>query len=82
MNYSEEIRTGRPGIDFRGGGYFLLFSTEPILTGSGVHPAKWALSLGGKRLESEADHSPPSSPELKNGGVISPLSARSSWRDA
>jgi hypothetical protein len=32
-----------------------------------------ALSLGEKRQEREADHSPPSTAEVKNGGAIPPL---------
>jgi hypothetical protein len=49
------------------------FSLQRVQTGSGFHPPpiQWvpgALSLGGgvKRLGREADHSPPSSAEVKN----------------
>jgi hypothetical protein len=35
---------------------------------------------GVKQLEHKADHSRPSSAEVKEGGVISPLSLTSSWR--
>jgi hypothetical protein len=45
-------------------------------------PSQWlqgALSLGVKRVKSEADHSPPSSAEVKNGGAIPPLPRMSSW---
>jgi hypothetical protein len=45
---------------------------------SGAHAAsyKWItrpLSLGVKQLGCEADHSPPSSTKVKNGGAIPPL---------
>jgi hypothetical protein len=37
---------------------------------------------GVKRQRREADHSPPTSAEVKNGGAIPPLSNTSSWRGA
>jgi hypothetical protein len=40
-----------------------------------------ALALGVKQLGSEVDKSSPSSTEINNGGVISPLLYTSSWRD-
>jgi hypothetical protein len=36
----------------------------------------------GKRQGREADHSPPSSADVKNGGAIPPLPPMSSWRGA
>jgi hypothetical protein len=39
-------------------------------------------SLGVKRPGREADHSPPSSTEVKNGGAIPPLPHISSWCSA
>jgi hypothetical protein len=48
-------------------------------------PIKWvpeARFLGVKRSRREADHSPPSSVEVKNGGAIPPLPHMSSWRGA
>jgi hypothetical protein len=48
-------------------------------------PTKWvleALSPGVKRLGREADHSPPSSAEVKNGIAIPPLPHASSWHTA
>jgi hypothetical protein len=47
-------------------------------TGSGVHPASYpmgtrVLSLGVKQLSCEADHSPPSSTEIRMCGAIPPL---------
>jgi hypothetical protein len=46
---------------------------------------KWvpgALSPGVKQMGREADHSPPTSAEIKNGGAIPPFSHMSSWRSA
>jgi hypothetical protein len=41
-----------------------------------------AVSQGVKREEHKAGHSPPSSAEVKNGGVIPPLLHMSPWRGA
>jgi hypothetical protein len=46
-------------------------------------PVQWvpgALSPGLKRQGREANHSPPSSTEVKNGGTVPPLSHPSLWR--
>jgi hypothetical protein len=48
-------------------------------------PIHWVLgtvSLGSKQQGDEADHSPPSSVQLKNGGTILPLPHTSSWLGA
>jgi hypothetical protein len=48
-------------------------------------PIQWesaALSLGVRRPGPEADHSPPSSAEVKTRGAIPPLPNTSSWRGA
>jgi hypothetical protein len=63
-----------------------LFSTasRPGL-GSTQPPIQWlpgALSPGMKRPEHEADHSTPSSAEVKNDGDIPPLVHGFSWRGA
>jgi hypothetical protein len=44
------------------------FSSSPcVQTGSGAHPASYAMGTGGKaRPGRDADHSPPSSAEVKN----------------
>jgi hypothetical protein len=45
-------------------------------------PVQWvlgALSPGVKHQGREADHSPPSCTEVKNGGAIPPLPCMSSW---
>jgi hypothetical protein len=64
----------------------LLFSTtsRPSLgpTQPPIHWVPGAISLRLKRQGREADHSPPSSAEVKNGGDIPPVSYTSYWRDA
>jgi hypothetical protein len=67
------VTAGRPGFDSLQGQEFSL--VHSIQTGSGVHPASYpgALSPGVERPGSEADHSPPSSAEVKKGGAIPPL---------
>jgi hypothetical protein len=64
--------TGLLGFDFRRGLGIFLFTTEsrtPL--GSTQPPIEWvpgALSLRVKRQGREANHSPPSSSEVKNAG--------------
>jgi hypothetical protein len=43
---------------------------------------RWLFFNGIERQGIEADHSPPSSAELKNGGAIPPLPHTSPWRNA
>jgi hypothetical protein len=77
MNNSE---AGRPGFDSDKGRYVSLIHS--LQSGSGAHP-QWiqrAISPEVKRPTREADHSSPSSAEVKNGGAIPPLSLMSSWR--
>jgi hypothetical protein len=71
---NKEYETGcgwKPGVVFPTvRGVSLLFSVQ---TGSGVHPASyptcnWSCFPGPK-----ANHSPPSSAEVENGGAVSPL---------
>jgi hypothetical protein len=63
-------------IPRKGQDFSLLRSLQ---TGSGAHPTSYAmdivrlLPLGVKRPGLEADHSPPSSVEIKNDGAIPPL---------
>jgi hypothetical protein len=54
-----------------------------ILTGSGTHQTSYPMDTGGvspavKRQGRKADHSPPSSTEVKNGGSIPSLPHMSS----
>jgi hypothetical protein len=67
---SDGLRVGRSGFDSWRGNIFSPY----INTGSGATelPIKWvpgALSHGVKRQGREADHSPPSSADVKNGDI-------------
>jgi hypothetical protein len=72
----------RGSIPVRGKRYFstpqrpdrALGPTQPL-----IQRVPGALSPGVKRLRREADHSPPSSAEVKNGGAIPPLPYMSLW---
>jgi hypothetical protein len=60
------------------------FHLHNIQTGSESHPApiQWAsvaVSPGVKRQERGADHSPPTSAEVKSGGATPSLLHMSSW---
>jgi hypothetical protein len=70
--YSDGLRSGRPGFDSRQGQQIVLFSTasSPSL-GPTQPPIQWV--PGGKRPVREADHSPQSSAEVKNGGALPPF---------
>jgi hypothetical protein len=52
---------------------------DSVQTVSGAHSS---ISPEVKQLGREADHSPPSSIEVKNGGAIPPLPQMSSWHSA
>jgi hypothetical protein len=69
-----------------GGGMRFFFSPLSIpALGPTQSPIQWvpgALSLHVKQPGREADNSPPSSAEVKNGGAITPLPHTSSWRGA
>jgi hypothetical protein len=64
----------------------LLFSTTSrAALGPIQPPIQWvlgAISPGVKWSEGKADHSPPSSAEVKNGGAIPSLPHMSSWHSA
>jgi hypothetical protein len=66
------------------GKIFLLYSTESKPALGPTQPSiQWVLGVfspGVKHPESEADHSPPSIAEVKNGGAIPPLLYMFSWR--
>jgi hypothetical protein len=58
-----------------------------VQTDSGAHTASYPVGTGGdfrglKRPGSEADHSPPSSTKVKNGGAVTPLPRVSLWYSA
>jgi hypothetical protein len=64
----------RCSIPGRGRNFSLLHSVQ---TGSGAHPASSPMDTSGvKWAVREADHTPPSSAEVNNGGVIPPLPIR------
>jgi hypothetical protein len=85
--YSDRLWAGQPaGVRFPARiRDFPLFHS--IQTGSGANTASYpvgigALSPGVKRSGHEADNSPPSSAEVKNGGAIPSLPHTSSWHSA
>jgi hypothetical protein len=69
-----------------GRGKIFLFSIASILAlGPNQPPIQWVPGgdfHGGKAAGCEADNSPPSSAEVKNGGAIPPLSHMCSWHSA
>jgi hypothetical protein len=81
--YSDGLGAGRPEFYSRQGQAIFLYSTAsgPAL-GLTQPPTQWvpeALSPGVRWQLLEADHSPPSGAEVKNGGAINPLPHTSSW---
>jgi hypothetical protein len=79
--YSDGLRAGLPGFDSRKCKIFLSTTSRSVL-GLTQPPIQWApgaLSSGVKRPGREANKSPPSSAEFKNGGSIPPLPHISSW---
>jgi hypothetical protein len=71
-------------IPARGTVFYLVYRVQ---TGSGIHPVSSPVvtgtpSTGIKRQGREADHSPPSSTEIKNGGAVPTLSKTPLWRGA
>jgi hypothetical protein len=84
--YSDGLPAGRLLFDSRQGQEIFLYSTAsgPTLgpTQSLMQCVPGAFSPGLKRQGREADHSPPSSAEVKNGGAIPPLPHTSSWHGA
>jgi hypothetical protein len=84
--YSDGLRAGRPEFDSPQGQEIFLYSTasRPAV-GSTQPPMQWVLesvSPGLRRSGHEADHSPLSVAEIKNGGAIPPLLHMSSWHGA
>jgi hypothetical protein len=75
---------GRGSIPSRGKIFLFYVASRPTL-GPTQPPIQWVPRAGFpwiKRPGRKADHSPPSSAEVKNGGAIPPLSRKSSWRGA
>jgi hypothetical protein len=72
--YSDGLRAGRPRFDSREGKGIFLYSTafRPAL-GSTQPPIQEILSPRVEQLGRQADHSSPSTAEIKNDGVIPPL---------
>jgi hypothetical protein len=78
------------GLDSRGSipgrcKIFFFSTVSTLALGPTQPPIQWVpgvLSLGVKRLGREADHSPPSSAEVKNCGAVPPLPHISSWNSA
>jgi hypothetical protein len=64
-----------------------LFIIRSIQAGSGAHPAAYPMGTWGpfpgvKRPERKADHSSPSSADVKNGEVVPSLPHIFLWRNA
>jgi hypothetical protein len=83
--YSDGLRAGRPEFESQQGKDFSLLHN--VQSGRGAHPTSYpmgtgAISLGVKPPGCGADHSPPSSAEVKNVGAIPPLLHMSSWHSA
>jgi hypothetical protein len=82
--YNDGLRAGRPGLDSRLGQDIFLYSTASRLalrpTQHPIQRVEGVLPDGVKRQGREADHSPPSRAEVKNGGPIPPLPRTSSRR--
>jgi hypothetical protein len=75
--YSDGLRAGELGFDCQQGKLFITIPSIP--TRSGANPAFYPISVGEsfpgvKRPGRETDRQPQSRAEVKNGGVIYPLS--------
>jgi hypothetical protein len=75
--YSDGLGAGRPGFGYRQGKTIFLYSTaSKSALGTTQPPIQCVprvLSLRIKRQQREADHTPPSNTEVKNGGAIPQL---------
>jgi hypothetical protein len=74
--YSDGLQVRRPGFDSRQGPDFSLL--HRIETGYRAHPASYPMGTWGSfpgvmGPGREAEHSPQSSVEVKNGGAVHPL---------
>jgi hypothetical protein len=77
LGYRMDDRGSRVRFPAGAGNFFLHHRVQPPIQG-----VPEALSLGVKRPGREADHSPPSSAEVKVSGDIPPLPTTPSWCDA
>jgi hypothetical protein len=78
------VQESRGSIPGRGKIFLFSIASRPPL-GPTEPPIQWvsgAVSSGVKRQGREAEHSPSSSAEAKNGGAIPSLPHTSSWRGA
>jgi hypothetical protein len=87
VGIATRLWTGRPRsrgwIPGRGKKVFFITSREALgPTQSSIQRAPGAVSPEVKRQRREADHSPPSSDKVKNGGAMPPLPHKFSWRGA
>jgi hypothetical protein len=84
MTTGNGLKDQRPEFEYR---QFLEFSLLHIVqTGSEAHPVAYPLGTGGsspelQRPEREADHSPPTSAEVKNSWSYTSTSLNPSWRE-
>jgi hypothetical protein len=79
------LRAGRPGFNSWQGKIFLFLTASRSALGPTQPPIQLvpgAISPGVKQPGRKADHSPPSSAEVNNGGDIPPLPHMSSWHSA
>jgi hypothetical protein len=84
--YSDKLRAGQLWFDSRQGQEIFLYRTVSRKALGPTQPpiqlVPRALSPGVKRPWREADHSPPPTVKVKNGGAKSPLSHTSLWDGA
>jgi hypothetical protein len=81
MNFRARVATcygldGRSSIPGSGNIFLFFIIASRQALGTTQPPIQWALSSEVKRHGREANHSPPSSAEVKNGGAILPLPLR------
>jgi hypothetical protein len=80
--HSDRLRAGRPGFDSRNDEIFLFSTPSRPALGPTQPPIQWvsgAISSEVKQPGREADHSPQSSAEVKNGRAILPLPHKFAW---
>jgi hypothetical protein len=83
--YSDGLQAGWPGFKSWQGQEIFLYSTAFRLALGSIQPpiqyVPGTVYLGVKCPVREADYSPPSGANVKNGGAVSTLSCMSSWHD-